>query len=96
MIINGKYVEYSVIVYTRYRGPTNSSGSRIIAGVQGKRGKVSIPYGDPATGSEAHYAAARAMIQKFSARPVSDWNLISYSDAHFAGGHAFVFQLSDA
>ncbi len=49
-------------IQTRYLGPTNTRGSRIVAWVEGGH-RVIIPYPHELSGEEVHKAAALALCQ---------------------------------
>lgn len=89
---------YAVIICTRYRGPTNTRGSRIVATAAGSR--LSLPYDDLATEgvrigsmgrSDAHLAAAKALLLKMHGD--SPWEIVAIGDnpAGTGSGWAFVF-----
>lgn len=50
-------------IITKYRGATNSRGSRIIAS-DGDRNRVTIPYPYELSGEAVHRAAADALCKK--------------------------------
>lgn len=78
---------YAVIICTRYRGPTDTRGSRIVATAAGSR--LSLPYGDPTTRSDAHLAAAKALLLKMHGG--SPWQIVAIGDNPAGSGWAFVF-----
>jgi len=80
---------YAVIICTRYRGPTNPRGEHIVATAAGSR--LSLPYGDPATTirSDAHLAAAKALLLKMHGG--SPWQIVAIGDNPAGSGWAFVF-----
>lgn len=57
-IYNGSYAT----ITTRYFGPTNTRGAKIVAKCQA--GRASIPYPHEARHEEVHILAVRALLQK--------------------------------
>lgn len=91
MNFHGQIADYALIIHTRYMGPTNTRGARIVANFE--KTKVSIPYGDPHTSGDAHMEAAKKCLQ----RVVGDgWDILytylAYGDNPSGSGYAFVFQ----
>ena len=82
------------IVYTRFAGATNTKGSRIVATATyfGKRGKRERSYDHALSGHENHEAAAWAFMDKHSARPIGEYELLGISDNPSGSGNAFVFK----
>lgn len=58
-----------IAIQTKYLGPTNSRGARIIASAKGF--KVSIPYPYELDGVASHFKAVKALIDKNKL----DWDL---------------------
>ena len=71
-------------ITTKYKGPTNTRGSRIYA-ADGDGNHMSIPYPYELSGEAVHLEAARALCRK-----------MSWSDDLLGGatkdGYAFVFR----
>ena len=86
--------QYLTIVYTRFVGASSTKGSRIVATATyyGKNGKRERNYDHALSGDENHEAAARAFLDKNSARPVNEYELLGVSDNPSGSGHAFVFK----
>jgi hypothetical protein len=89
---------YAVIIYTRYHGPTNTRGSRIVATAAGsghsrpaRSSRLSLPYDGSTTGSDPHLAAAKALFTKMTAFPLAAWQLVGIGDNPTGSGWAFVF-----
>ena len=82
------------IVYTRFAGPTDTKGSRIVATsiYYGKNGKRERNYDHALSRDENHEAAAWAFLDKHSGRPVGEYTLLGVSDNPSGSGYAFVFQ----
>ena len=78
---------YAVIICTRYRGPTNTRGEHIVATAAGSR--LSLPYGYSDTRSDAHLAAAKALLLKMHGG--SPWQIVAIGDNPAGSGWAFVF-----
>ena len=72
-------------IVTRYKGPTNTRGSRIIASDEDGN-RISVPYPHELSGTEVHRYAARKLCEKMN------W---SGADTMVAGslrnGYVFVF-----
>jgi hypothetical protein len=51
--------------------------------------RLSLPYGDPATRSDAHLAAAKALLLKMHGG--SPWQIVAIGDNPAGSGWAFVF-----
>jgi hypothetical protein len=71
----------AVAIRTRYLGPTNHRGSRVVAEVcetfDGKRDRVTIGWNPALDPERNHAVAARALLAKFQARAEHDdtiWN----------------------
>ena len=71
-------------IITKYHGPTNTRGSRIIATANGHRVSISYPY--ELSGIECHRAAAEALVKKMGWGP--EGKLIGGGTDT---GYAFVF-----
>jgi hypothetical protein len=86
--------QYLTIVYTRFAGATNTKGSRIVATATyfEKRGKRERNYDHALSGDANHEAAAWAFMDKHSARPVNEYELLGVSDNPSGSGNAFVFK----
>ena len=83
---------YGVIIYTRYHGPTNTRGARIVASLGVGKQRLSLRYGDPASGSDAHLAAAKALLTKMhGGLLLSPWEIVAIGDNPAGSGSAFVF-----
>jgi hypothetical protein len=82
------------IVYTRFAGATDTKGSRIVATATyfGKNSKRERSYDHALSGHENHEAAAWAFLDKYAARPVSEYELLGISDNPSGSGNAFVFK----
>lgn len=86
------------IVYTRFAGATNTKGSRIVATstYYGKNSKREHHYDHALSGSENHEAAAwgflDGFLNKYTTRPVSEYELLGISDNPSGSGCAFVFK----
>jgi hypothetical protein len=79
---------YAVIICTRYRGPTVAGQlGRIVATAAGTR--LSLRYGDLVTRSDAHLAAAKALLLKMHGG--SPWQIVAIGDNPAGSGWAFVF-----
>ena len=79
---------YMTIIYTRYAGPTNTRGSRIVASAPfGPRKKVEVNY-DHALGAGNHLVAAQKFLQHGNAQ----YDLIGHGDAPDGAGYAYVFK----
>lgn len=71
-------------ITTRYSGPTNTRGSRII--VRAAAGRMMVPYDDDEGGAQgAHHKAVRAFCQKFG------WTGELAEGELSDGTHVFVF-----
>ena len=71
-------------VITKYVGPTNTKGARIVASnVDGRR--VSIPYPHELSGEACHRAALDALILKWGLTVNGNW-----VGGAIKGGYAFV------
>jgi hypothetical protein len=53
--------------------------------------RLSLRYGDPATGSGAHLAAAKALLAKMTFSPLGAWQIVAIGDNPGGSGSAFVF-----
>ena len=81
---------YAVIICTRYHGPTNTRGSRIVA--TAARTRLSLPYDGSTSGSDAHLAAAKALLTKMTAFPHMPWRIVGIGDNPTgSSGCAFAF-----
>jgi hypothetical protein len=82
------------IVYTRFAGATDTKGSRIVATATyfGKNSRRERSYDHALSGHENHEAAAWAFLDKYAARPVSEYELLGISDNPSGSGYAFVFK----
>ena len=80
---------YAVIICTRYHGPTNTRGSRIVATTA--RTRLSLPYDGSTSGSDAHLAAAKALLAKMTAFPLVAWQIAGIGDSPTGSGWAFAF-----
>jgi len=89
--------QYLTIIYTRFAGATNTKGSRIVATATyfGKNGKRERNYDHALSGHENHEAAAWAFMDKHSARPVNEYELLGVSDNPSGSGNAFVFKCKE-
>ena len=92
------HVPYMMIVYTRFAGPTNTQGSRIIATSThfGKGGKTFHNYDHALTGEENHRAAAWKFAAKHTANPTDCYELVGVSDNPSGSGQAWIFKLKGA
>ena len=84
---------YAVIICTRYRGPTVAGQlGRIVATAAAAAGKnrLSLRHGDPVTRSDAHLAAAKALLLKMHGD--SPWQIVAIGDNPAGSGWAFVFE----
>lgn len=83
---------YGVIIYTRYHGPTNTRGARIVASLGAGKKRLSLRYGDPASGSDAHLNAARALLREMhGGLLLFPWECVAIGDNPSGSGSAFVF-----
>ena len=77
----------SCAIVTRYLGPTNYRGARIVADAGMKR-RVTIGYPHEYSGAETHFQAARALCAKFGwhgelvAGGLEDGNYVFVFSAH--------------
>ena len=88
------HVPYMLIIYTRYAGPTNTQGSRIIATSTyfGKNGRV-IRNRDPAlSGEENHLTTAWKFIAKHATGTTDEYQLVGVSDNPTGSGNAWIFE----
>ena len=88
-------IPYMTIVYTRYAGPTNTQGSRIVATSTyfGKKGKAMLNYDHALNSHENHRAAAWKLLNKNTTHPTVDtYELIGQSDNPSGSGTAWVFK----
>ena len=81
-------------IVTKYVGPGNVRGARIIA--KCKAGRVSIPYPHELSGEAVHRAAAVALCDKLDAKTVTRWRFWDPAELIGGGlpggdGYAFVF-----
>lgn len=78
------------MVYTRFNGPTNTQGSKIVASVPLRRTKVNHPIDHALSTYENHEAAAwRALDRKFGS---VQYALIGSGEAPNDNGMAFAFE----
>ena len=86
------HVPYMLIIYTRYAGPTNTQGSRIIATSNyfGRKSKTTLNRDPALSGDENHLKAAL----KFLSHSVQGaaYELVGQSDNPTGSGMAFVFK----
>lgn len=85
------HIPYLTIVYTRFVGPSNTKGSRIVATSTyfGKNSKIEHNKDDALSSTENHLTAAR----KFLAKNTSDtFELIGQSDNPTGSGSAWIFK----
>jgi hypothetical protein len=59
-------------IITKYYGPTNTRGARIVA--QCERDSLSIPYPYELDGDDCHEAAAQALVDRFLAEDLAKRN----------------------
>ena len=89
------YTPYVCIIYTQFKGATDSNGSRIIATSNyfGKKARVTLNYSHEHTGSGNHRAAALKLLSKYLEEDDrANFELVGMSD-HFNGsGNAWVFE----
>lgn len=71
-------------VTTKYKGPTNTRGSRVIAFCAA--GRVVIEWDDGLNSEQNHARAARALADKF------DWNGSLIGGTNAAGEMVWIFQ----
>ena len=86
---------YLIIVYTRFAGPTNTRGSRIVAAATyfGKRDTVSHNYLHEYGGTENHLTAAFKFLGKhLGDADRHNFELVGQSDNPTGSGMAFVFK----
>lgn len=76
-------------IRTRYKGPTDCRGSRIIA-TDDDGNRVTVPYRHELSGAAAHAVAARALVEKMG------WGPCTMIAGGLHDGYAFVFAESDA
>lgn len=85
-------IPYLTIIYTRFAGPTNTQGSRIVATSTyfGRKSKTTVNYDHALSGGENHLAAAR----KYLGHCVrgAEWELIGVGDNPTGSGSAWVFK----
>ena len=86
-----EYVPYALTLYTRYVGPTNTRGAKIMAyeksGGRGK--KVMFDYDYAA--SDRHQTAAIEYLRKRIMEKDEQWRLIAHSDNPSGTGYAYLF-----
>ena len=71
-------------ILTRYLGPTDRRGSRIVAfDCDGNRATIPYPY--ELSGSDCHYKAAKALLEKMG------WKVKVTGEGGIKGGYAFTF-----
>ena len=86
---------YLVIVYTRFAGPTNTRGSRIVAAATyfGRKNTVSHNYLHEYGGTENHLTAAFKFLGKhLGDADRHNFELVGQSDNPTGSGMAFVFK----
>ena len=89
-----EYVPYALTVYTRYVGPTNTRGAKIMAyeksGARGKKLMFDYDY----AASDRHQTAAIEYLRKRIMEKDEQWRLIAHSDNPSGTGYAYLFLLS--
>jgi hypothetical protein len=87
------HIPYMIIIYTRFAGPTNTRGSRIVATATyfGKNSKVEHNKDDALSSEENHLAAAMKFLAKHTSG-LHGVELIGQSDNPTGSGMAFVFK----
>ncbi len=78
-------------IVTKYLGPTNTRGSRIVARCDA--GSVSFPYPHELSGEECHAAAALALCRKLGWTRTNNYKgrLVCGSAPQKGSPHAYVF-----
>lgn len=87
---------YTVMVYTKYLGPTDTMGSRIKASTPMPSGKpVVVGYDHALRGSDAHQVAADRLIQEYVARNpyLAGATLVCHGDTPDSKGYAFAYRV---
>jgi hypothetical protein len=85
-----EYVPYALTIYTRYVGPTNTRGAKIMAYEKSGRGKKMMFDYDYAA-SDRHQTAAIEYLRKRIMEKDEQWRLIAHSDNPSGTGCAFLF-----
>lgn len=88
-----EYVPYALTVYTRYVGPTNTRGAKIMAyeksGGRSKKLMFDLDHAD----SNRHQTAAIEYLRQRIMEKDERWRLIAHSDNPSGTGYAFLFLL---
>jgi hypothetical protein len=77
-----------IIVETKYAGPTNSNGSRILAKTLDRSARVTVSYDQALDGEANHLFAAQALLNKTG--DAYQYNHVGYADTK--NGYNFVFE----
>lgn len=75
-------------IWTRYKGPTDCRGSRIIA-TDEDGNRVTVPYDHALSGASVHAVAARALVAKMG------WGPCTMIAGGIKNGYCFVFKTND-
>lgn len=77
-------------IITKYLGPTNSRGGRIVAKCW--NGKKTVSYDHSLNADANHKAAADALIADLKERTGIDWTIIATGSVPDDTGYAFIIQ----
>lgn len=77
-------------IITKYLGPTNSRGSRIVAKCWA--GKVTVPWDYRLEVRENHEAAAKALIEELVQSYSVPWDIVAAGNMPDGPGYAFIIQ----
>lgn len=85
---------FCVMVYTKYLGPTDTLGSRIVATTPGGPERVTVAYDYALSVADAHQSAADALIGKrLAANPyLAGFSLVCHGDTPDSKGFAFAYR----
>ena len=77
-------------IITKYLGPTNTRGSRIVA--KCRNGKKTVSYDHSLNADANHKAAADALIADLKERTGIDWAIVATGSVPTGPGYAFIIQ----
>lgn len=77
-------------IITKFYGPTNTRGSRIVAKCW--NGKKTVSYDHSLNADANHKAAADELIADLKERTGIDWTIVAVGDLPDGTGYAFIIQ----
>ncbi len=82
-------MDYGIAIETKYQGPTNTKGARIVAVsmFQGERVRTTLDYDHAANGEANHEAAARKLLRRASPNPRK---LVGVGESPTGRGYVFI------